>query len=169
MALLPQAGLPGSDALSFQLVGDWPSIAPAALVATALVRVALVGFLLNLGWSGGPFLPLVYGALCLALGISGLTGADPGPCVAAAEAGVLVSFSGRAAMGALALLCCPPASIPSIAVASLVAALLPRPRMLEGASPRAGREGARMSPSPLRRTAGALTPRGGPGAPARAR
>ena len=83
MALLPHAGLPGSDALSFQLVGDWPSIAPAVLVATALVRVALVGFLLNLGWSGGPFLPLVYGAICLALGISGLAGADPGPCVAA--------------------------------------------------------------------------------------
>ena len=60
MIFLPHVGLPGSDAYSSQLMGNWQEVGPAVLIATALVRTVLIAFLLNMGWSGGPFFPIVY-------------------------------------------------------------------------------------------------------------
>ena len=132
MILFPHAGLPGSDAFSYQLLGQWHEISPASLLVTALLRTMLIAFLLNLGWSGGPFLPLVYSALCFGLGISGLLGIDAGVCVAAAVSGILVSFSGQPLMGVAAFMCCPLESLPIIAVSTVVATVLPRPKGLKG-------------------------------------
>ncbi len=132
MTVMPHAGLPGSDAYSYQLLGEWTQIDPALLVVTAIVRVVLIAFLLNMGWSGGPFLPLIYCGICLGLGVAGASGLESGLCVAAIVAGILVSFSGQPFMGIAALICCPPESIPVIIVASAIAALIPKPRGIKG-------------------------------------
>lgn len=132
MTVMPHAGLPGSDAYSYQLLGEWTQIDPSLLVATAVARVVLIAFLLNMGWSGGPFLPLVYCAICLGFGIAGASGFESGLCIAAIVAGILVSFSGQPFMGVAALMCCPPESIPVIIVASIVAALIPKPKGIKG-------------------------------------
>lgn len=132
MVALPHAGLPGSDAYSYQLLGDWRDTPAWILLLTALVRTALIALCLNLGWSGGPFLPLVYSAICLGFGVSGLTGLDVGTCVAAAVSGILVSFAGQPLMGVAAFMCCPLESLPIIAIATVIAAVLPRPAALKG-------------------------------------
>lgn len=142
MIFLPHAGLPGSDAYSYQLLGDWQSLAPAILLLTAIVRTALIALCLNLGWSGGPFLPLVYSSLCLGLSIAGLTGLGAGTCVAAAVSGILVAFTGQPLMGVAAFMCCPLESLPVIAIATVVTSVLPRPSALKGDFAR-----ARMRPS----------------------
>ena len=132
MAFLPHVGLPGSDAFSYQLLGEWEQLIPLTLVATAIVRTVLIAFLLNIGWSGGPFLPLAYCAICLGFGIAGATGMEPGLCIAAIAAGVLVTFSGQPLMGIAALMCCPVEGIPVILVACLISAIIPKPRGLRG-------------------------------------
>ena len=132
MVFLPHAGLPGSDAYSYQLLGDWESLAPMVLLLTALVRTALIALCLNLGWSGGPFLPLVYSALCLGFGIAGFTGLGAGTCVAAAVSGILVAFTGQPLMGVAAFMCCPLESLPVIAISTVVTSVLPRPSALKG-------------------------------------
>ena len=132
MIFLPHVGLPGSDAYSSQLMGNWQEVGPAVLIATALVRTVLIAFLLNMGWSGGPFFPIVYCSICLGLGIAGAFGADAGTCVAAAVGAALVAFSGQPLMGVAALMCCPVESIPVIAVAVVIAAGIPRPKSLKG-------------------------------------
>lgn len=132
MTVMPHAGLPGSDAYSYQLLSEWTQIKPSLLVATAITRVVLIAFLLNMGWSGGPFLPLIYCAICLGLGIAGASGLESGLCVASIVAGVLVTFSGQPFMGIAALMCCPLESIPVIAVASIVSSLIPKPKAIKG-------------------------------------
>lgn len=132
MTVMPHAGLPGSDAYSYQLLEEWTQIDPALLVVTAIVRIVLVAFLLNMGWPGGPFLPLVYCAICLGLGVAGASGLESGLCVAAIVAGILVSFSGQPFMGIAALMCCPPESILVIIVASAIAALISNPKGIKG-------------------------------------
>ena len=132
MIFLPHVGLPGSDAYSNQLIGNWQEVGPAVLIATALVRTVLIAFLLNMGWSGGPFFPIVYCSICLGLGIAGAFGADAGTCVAAAVGAALVAFSGQPLMGVAALMCCPVESISVIAVAVVIAAGIPRPKSLKG-------------------------------------
>lgn len=128
MAFMPHVGLPGSDAFSCQILAEWPFLPPIILVATALVRTALIALLLNLGWGGGPFFPLVYSALCLGFGLSSLVGIEPGLAAAALGAGVLVSFSGKAIMGVAIFLCCPFESLPIVLAACATAAGLTRAR-----------------------------------------
>lgn len=140
MTFLPHVGLPGSDVLSFQLLGEWQDVSPAALITTAIVRAILIAFLLNLGWSGGPFLPLVYCAICLGLGISGAFGVDMGVSTAAAVSAILVAFTGRPLTGIAAFMCCPFESLPVIAVSTLVASIIPRPKSFKGEFPRMKRK-----------------------------
>lgn len=132
MVLLPHAGLPGSDAFSFQLLEQWRDLSAAGLLLTALLRVLLIAALPNLGWTGGPFLSLVYSAICFGFGMSDLFGIDVGVCVAAAMSGILVSFSGQPFMGIAAIVCCPMQNTPIIAVSIAVAAALFRPKGLKG-------------------------------------
>ena len=131
MVFLPHAGLPGSDACSAMLIGEWTAVPPIILIATALVRTVLIGFLLNWGWSGGPFLPLVYSALCLGLGVGSALGIDASACAAAAMTGIIVSFTGKPLLGIAALMCCPLECLPYIVVALIVTAIIPRPKSLK--------------------------------------
>lgn len=132
MVFLPHAGLPGSDAFSSQLLGEWQGVGSIALFATAILRTVLIAFLLNMGWSGGPFLPLAYCSICLALGISDAFGIDAGVSTAAAVSAILVTFSGQPIMGLAALMCCPAESLPVIVVATIIASIIPRPKSLKG-------------------------------------
>lgn len=126
MAILPHAGLPGSDAYSFQLTQEWAAIAPAALAATAIVRVLLTAAMINMDWNGGPFMPLVFAAICMGFALAGAFGLDAGCATAALGSAILVSFSGKPLFAVAMLLCSPIQSAPVIAVAALVAALLVR-------------------------------------------
>lgn len=128
LAMLPHTGFPGSDEFSSRLLVEWTSVQPALLAATALIRCALVAFLLNMGWNGGPLLPLAYCSICLALGIAGAFGLDPAACSLAAIAGVLASFSGKPALGIATFLFCPLANAHVVGVALLASVLLARAR-----------------------------------------
>ena len=129
-AFFPHMGLPGSDAYSFHILGEWPDTSPAMLAFTGVTRVVVIGFILNLGWTGGPFLPLLFSALCVGLSLAGATGLPPAICSAPAIAAILVAFSGKPVMGVAALLACPLECAVPIAAASLVAWVLPMPKAL---------------------------------------
>ncbi len=137
MIVFPHVGLPGSDAYSYGLMETWTALAPAVLLATALLRTGFTAFLLNFGWKGGAFLPLLYSAICLGFGLAGIFGLDAAACATGAICGVLVCYSGNPTMGVIALVCCPLQSVPLIIVATVIAAVLPRPKSL-GEAPQFG-------------------------------
>ena len=57
MIFLPHVGLPGSDAYSSQLMGNWQEVGPAVLIATALVRTVLHRIPAQYGMVGRTVLP----------------------------------------------------------------------------------------------------------------
>ena len=122
---LPNVLFPGSQQ-AVELMGAWSGLPPEVLLLTGLAKTVFVALCLGLGWSGGPFFPLLFCGVSFGYGIAGLTGLDPLLCVTVVSTALIAGFSRRAAAAlVLVLLCFPLASLPWALAAMAVGLLLP--------------------------------------------
>ena len=101
------------------------------LLATGVVKTCLVAFCLKMGWSGGPYLPLVFCASVFGYGMASVLGADAMVCVCATVCALMGAFVGRF-FGAFVfmLFIFAPQSIPLVAVCTAAGIVLPMPKKL---------------------------------------
>lgn len=134
--LLPYVLFPGTQQAA-DLALAWAGTPPAVLFATGLVKLAFIALCLNLGWSGGPFFPLIFCGVSVGFGIAAAFGADAALCVTVVTTALIAGFTRKPAMTLLImLLCFPLESLPWMAVGIAAGALLPMP----GAGKRVRRE-----------------------------
>lgn len=132
---LPLVLFPGSQQAG-ELMGAWTDMTAASLLLTSLAKTAFVALCLNLGWSGGPYFPLLFCGISFGFGIAAATGLDAALCVTAVATALMAAFSRQAGAAAvISLLIFPPASIPVLAVALAVGLFLPLPKALAPRSP----------------------------------
>lgn len=127
---LPYVLFPGTQ--QFDSIGrSWQDMAGWALLATGVLKTCLVGFCLNMGWSGGPYLPLVFCAAVFGYGMASVLGADPAVCVCAVVCSLMGAFVGRffGAFLFMALLFAPQ-GILLVAACTAVGASVPLPKAL---------------------------------------
>lgn len=122
---LPNVLFPGSQQ-AVELMGTWTGLSSATLLLTGAVKTVFVALCLGLGWSGGPFFPLLFCGISFGYGIAGLTGLDPLLCVTVVATALIAGFSRKAAAAVvLVLLCFPLASLPWALAAMAMGLLLP--------------------------------------------
>ena len=127
---LPYVLFPGSQQAS-ELMGAWAGMSAVALLLTGLVKTVFIALCLNLGWSGGPYFPLIFCGISFGYGVSAATGLDPVLCVTAITAALMAAFSRQpGAAVIISLLVFPPTSIPVLAVAIAVGLLVPLPKAI---------------------------------------
>lgn len=127
---LPYVLFPGSQQAS-ELMGAWTGMSAATLLLTGLVKTVFIALCLNLGWSGGPYFPLIFCGISFGYGVSAATGLDPVLCVTAVTVALMAAFSRQpGAAVIISLLVFPPASLPVLAVAIAVGLLVPLPKAL---------------------------------------
>ena len=68
------------------LMETYLTIPAGVLIVTGLVKAMLTPALINLGWRGGHFFPVIFSGVSLGYGLAILTGADPVFCVAVCTA-----------------------------------------------------------------------------------
>lgn len=66
---LPQILFAGGEQM-LSLFGAWTELAAGALMALALLKVMLSVLCLNLGWRGGPFMPMIYSGVAAGYGVT---------------------------------------------------------------------------------------------------
>lgn len=66
---LPTILFAGGEQL-LTLFGAWTELAAGALLAVALLKVMLSVLCLNLGWRGGPFMPMIYSGVAAGFGVT---------------------------------------------------------------------------------------------------
>ncbi len=104
------------------------AIPAAVLIATALVKAALTPALINLGWRGGHFFPVIFSGVSLGYGLAILTGVDPVFCVAVCTASTMGAVMRQPAMVVgLLLMCFPPQGIVAMIAAAVIGAGIPLP------------------------------------------
>lgn len=125
--LLPYVLFPGTQQAA-DLALAWAGTPPAVLFATGLVKLAFIALCLNLGWSGGPFFPLIFCGVSVGFGIAAVFGANAALCVTVVTTALIVGFTRKPAMTLLImLLCFPLENLPWMAVGIAAGALLPMP------------------------------------------
>ena len=113
------------------LMEGYLAIPATVLIATAVVKAALTPTLINLGWRGGHFFPVIFSGVSLGYGMAVLTGADPVFCVAVCTASAMGAVMRQPAMVAgLLLMCFPPQGIVAMIAAAVIGAGIPLPRGL---------------------------------------
>ena len=113
------------------LMETYLTIPAGALIATGLVKAVLTPVLINLGWRGGHFFPVIFSGVSLGYGLAILTGADPVFCVAVCTASTMGSVMRKPVMVvALLLLCFPLKGIVCMIIAAVIAAGIPLPKPL---------------------------------------
>ncbi|MDO4442439.1 MAG: chloride channel protein [Slackia sp.] len=127
---LPYVLFPGTQQFG-SLAQSWQSMAGWMLLATGVAKTCLVAFCLNMGWSGGPYLPLVFCAAVFGYGLASVLGADAMVCVCAVVCSLMGAFVGKF-FGAFLfmMLLFAPQSIPLVAVCTAAGAFLPMPEAL---------------------------------------
>lgn len=126
---LPSVLFPGSQQ-AVELMGTWTDMQPFVLLLTGVVKTAFVAFCLNMGWSGGPFFPLMFCGISFGFGVAGLLGIDPMLCVTVVTAALIAGFSRKPMIAVLlAVLCFPLSNVPWVVVAAAIGALVPLPGM----------------------------------------
>lgn len=127
---LPYVLFPGTQQFA-SLGQSWQSMSGWVLLATGVVKTCLVAFCLKMGWSGGPYLPLVFCASVFGYGMASVLGADAMVCVCATVCALMGAFVGRF-FGAFVfmLFIFAPQSIPLVAVCTAAGIVLPMPEKL---------------------------------------
>lgn len=109
------------------LMETYLTIPAGVLIATGLVKAMLTPALINLGWRGGHFFPVIFSGVSLGYGFALLTGADPVFCVAVCTASTMGAVMRQPVMVVgLLLMCFPLKGI----VAMIIAAGIPLPKPL---------------------------------------
>ena len=104
---LPYVLFPGTEQLA-ELIEVAGSVGTVELVATSVVKMLLLTLCLSMGWSGGPFFPLIFCASSLALAISLGAGVNAGLCLIVVTAALLGRFTRKPALALGILLLCVP-------------------------------------------------------------
>lgn len=105
------------------LMETYLTIPAGVLIATGLVKAMLTPALINMGWRGGHFFPVIFSGVSLGYGLAILTGADPVFCVAVCTASTMGAVMRQPVMVVGLLLMCfplkgivcmitPPSSLP---------------------------------------------------------
>lgn len=104
---LPYVLFPGTEQLS-ELIEAVSSLGAVELGLTSIAKMLMLTLCLAMGWSGGPFFPLIFSASALALSISLIAGIDAGLCLTVVTAALLGRFTRKIGMAAGILLICVP-------------------------------------------------------------
>ena len=113
------------------LMETYMDIPAGVLIATGLVKAMLTPALINLGWRGGHFFPVIFSGVSLGYGLAILTGADPVFCVAVCTASTMGAVMRQPVMVVgLLLMCFPLKGIVCMIIASVIAAGIPLPKPL---------------------------------------
>lgn len=109
------------------LMETYLTIPTGVLIATGLVKAMLTPALINLGWRGGHFFPVIFSGVSLGYGLAILTGADPVFCVAVCTASTMGAVMRQPVMVVgLLLMCFPLKGI----ICMIIAAGIPLPKSL---------------------------------------
>lgn len=96
-----------------------------------VVKAMLTPALINLGWRGGHFFPVIFSGVSLGYGLAILTGADPVFCVAVCTASTMGAVMRQPVMVVgLLLMCFPLKGIVCMIIAAAIAAGIPLPKPL---------------------------------------
>lgn len=96
-----------------------------------VVKAMLTPALINLGWRGGHFFPVIFSGVSLGYGLAILTGADPVFCVAVCTASTMGAVMRQPVMVVgLLLMCFPLKGIVCMIIAAVIAAGIPLPKSL---------------------------------------
>ena len=90
------------------LMETYLTIPAGVLIATGLVKAMLTPALINMGWRGGHFFPVIFSGVSLGYGLAILTGADPVFCVAVCTASTMGAVMRQPVMVVGLLLMCFP-------------------------------------------------------------
>lgn len=113
------------------LMETYLTIPAGVLIATGLVKAMLAPALINLGWRGGHFFPVIFSGVSLGYGFALLTGADPVFCVAVCTASTMGAVMRQPVMVVgLLLMCFPLKGIVAMIIAAVIAAGIPLPKPL---------------------------------------
>ena len=113
------------------LMETYLTITAGVLIATGLVKAMLTPALINLGWRGGHFFPVIFSGVSLGYGFALLTGADPVFCVAVCTASTMGAVMRQPVMVVgLLLMCFPLKGIVAMIIAAVIAAGIPLPKPL---------------------------------------
>lgn len=113
------------------LMETYLTIPAGVLIATGLVKAMLTPALINLGWRGGHFFPVIFSGVSLGYGLAILTGADPVFCVAVCTASTMGAVMRQPVMAVgLLLMCFPLKGIVCMIIAAVIAAGIPLPKPL---------------------------------------
>lgn len=96
-----------------------------------VVKAMLTPALINLGWRGGHFFPVIFSGVSLGYGLAILTGADPVFCVAVCTASTMGAVMRQPVMVVgLLLMCFPLKGIVCMIIAAVIVAGIPLPKPL---------------------------------------
>ena len=113
------------------LMETYLTIPAGVLIATGLVKAMLTPALINMGWRGGHFFPVIFSGVSLGYGLAILTGADPVFCVAVRTASTMGAVMRQPVMVVgLLLMCFPLKGIVCMIIAAVIAAGIPLPKSL---------------------------------------
>ena len=113
------------------LMETYLTIPAGVLIATGLVKAMLTPALINLGWRGGHFFPVIFSGVSLGYGFALLTGADQVFCVAVCTASTMGAVMRQPVMVVgLLLMCFPLKGIVAMIIAAVIAAGIPLPKPL---------------------------------------
>ena len=113
------------------LMETYLTIPAGVLIATGLVKAMLTPALINMGWRGGHFFPVIFSGVSLGYGFALLTGADPVFCVAVCTASTMGAVMRQPVMVVgLLLMCFPLKGIVAMIIAAVIAAGIPLPKPL---------------------------------------
>lgn len=113
------------------LMETYLTIPAGVLITTGLVKAMLTPALINLGWRGGHFFPVIFSGVSLGYGLAILTGADQVFCVAVCTASTMGAVMRQPVMVVgLLLMCFPLKGIVCMIIAAVIAAGIPLPKPL---------------------------------------
>lgn len=113
------------------LMETYLTIPAGVLITTGLVKTMLTPALINMGWRGGHFFPVIFSGVSLGYGLAILTGADPVFCVAVCTASTMGAVMRQPIMVVgLLLMCFPLKGIVCMIIAAVIAAGIPLPKLL---------------------------------------
>lgn len=102
-AALPLVSYAGTEQLP-ELLAAPDAHTALELLATSLVKVALLSLCLNFGWEGGPFFPLIFSAACLGIAISQVAGIDAMLAVTVVAAALVARFTRKLGLSLVVLM-----------------------------------------------------------------
>lgn len=113
------------------LMNEWQTYSVAVLLLSAIGKIVLVNFCINLGWRGGNIFPMIFAGVTVGYAVAAVVGMDGSIAVAVAAAAMYAYIMRKPlTVAAVLLLCFPVTYIIPILAASFVASKIPAPKKL---------------------------------------